>query len=249
VSACGSRRRATSLPEVPATTILITRPEPGASRTAALLAEMGLAAILGPCLEIRPLPARLPPPAQVQAVLLTSANAVPALSEAWHDRPVFAVGAATAAQARAAGCTDVHSADANAQALAALVTARLHPSAGPLLLLSGRGQGLALAAILRSHGFRVVRRAVYAAVPPAALPAPVVAALRAGEIHAALFFSAETARAFLRLAERAGMLAGLRQAEAIAISNPTRMALEAGPWRRIRVAAQPTQDAMLACLR
>jgi hypothetical protein len=37
--------------------------------------------------------------------------------------------------------------------------------------------------------------------------------------------------------------------DALAIGEAAAVALQALPWRRIRVAARPTQDAMLALLR
>ena len=228
--------------------ILLTRPEPGASRTAARLVELGFCPILAPALVIRALPARLPDPTRTQAVLLTSDNALPALPPSWRAHPLFAVGATTAAQARANGFSQIHSADADATALAALVTETCRPAHGALLLLSGRGQGQDLAQTLRAAQFRVIRRAVYAAIPAPALPDHAKTALTAGHITHALFFSAATARVFLRLIRQAGLLDRLRDIEAITIGEPARMALETTPWRRIRVAARPTQDAMLACL-
>lgn len=210
---------------------------------------MGFRPVIAPALVIRMVAAHLPDPGSVQAVLVTSANALPAFASSWHGRPLFAVGAATAVQARADGFRDVHSAGADAVALAALVAQGRRPGGGPLLLASGRGQGQTLAATLRAAGFRVLRRVVYAAEPAPALPAPALTALAEGRICHALFFSAETARAFLRLARRAGLVESLRRIDAISIGQPARVALEAVPWRRIRVAARPTQDAMLAWLR
>jgi uroporphyrinogen-III synthase len=209
---------------------------------------MGFCALRAPALVIRALPARLPPPGRVQAVLVTSANALPAFSASWHGRPLFAVGSATAARARAAGFCQVCDAAGDAADLAALVARRLRPADGGLLLASGHGQGLALAADLRAEGFSVLRRVVYEACPAPALPDDVRVALLGGRIARALFFSAATARAFVRLARRAGLVKSLGRIEAITIGQPARMALEAVPWRSIRVADHPTQDAMLACL-
>lgn len=210
--------------------------------------KMGFLPVLAPALVIQVLPAQLPDPARIQAALLTSANALPALPAGFHTCPIFAVGTATAARARATGFTDVHDANGDAVALAALVARLCRPGRGALLLLSGRGQGIALAMALRAEKFRVVRRAVYAAIALPALPEPARAALAAGQVTHALFFSAATARAFLRQISRAGLADRLREIEAISIGQPARMALEAAAWRRIRVAARPTQDAMLACL-
>lgn len=211
--------------------------------------ELGFFPVLAPALTIQTLPARLPPPAQIQAILVTSANALPALPPAYHACPLFAVGTTTAMQARQAGFRDVRNADGDAATLAIMVAQACHPATDKILLLSGRGQGGALAAALRAQKFRVLRRVVYAAIPIKDLPRDASAALSSGKIAHALFFSAETARAFLQQIHRAGMEECLREIDAITIGPPARMALEAVAWRRIRVAARPTQDAMLACLR
>jgi len=229
--------------------VLITRPEPGASDTAARTAALGFAPVLSPVLEIQTIAAKMPPAAAVAAALVTSGNAADALPPAWHDTRLFTVGDATAARARAAGFRDVHSAAGDADALAAFVARDIRPAAGPLLLASGRGQGQALAAALRHNGYRVIRRVVYAALPAPQLAPAAIAALHAGRVGAALFFSAETARHFIRLARRAGVLPALASVDAISIGRPAAVALGAVSWRDIRVAARPNQDEMLALLR
>jgi uroporphyrinogen-III synthase len=228
--------------------VLITRPEPGAGETAARVAALGMRPVTAPVLEIRTLPGRLPPPARLQAIVTASGNAIPAFPPGHHRLKLLAVGAMTAARARAAGFTHVSSADGDAKALAALAGQICDPDGAPLLLATGSGQGEALAADLRARGFRVVRRAVYAAVPVAALPEPARRALAGGELGAALFFSAETARHCVLLIRRARLHEAVRSVEALAIGPPAAVALQALPWRRIRVAAQPNQDAMLALL-
>lgn len=232
-----------------ANSVLITRPEPGASETALRVARLGFTPVLAPVLLIRPMPPRLPRPAGLAAVLATSGNAIDALPPACQDLPLFVVGDATAERARAAGFRQVHSAAGDATDLATLVARQQDKRAGPLLLASGRGQGQALATSLRRAGFRVIRRVVYAAVPAASLPATATTALRDRQIRAALFFSAETARQFVRLARRADLAEALAEVDAISIGRPAAMALQALPWRDIRVAARPTQDEMLARLR
>lgn len=180
---------------------------------------------------------------------MTSGNSIQAFSASWHGTKLFAVGDATARRAREAGFVDVRSADGDATALAAL-TARLLPVPGrPVLLASGARQGAGLAADLRGWGFAVIHREVYAATPAAALPVVAVEALRGEVLRAALFFSAETARAFVTLVGAAGLASRVADVEALAIGRPACVALEALPWRAIRVAARPTQDEMLALLR
>ena len=236
------------MPEV-ASGVLITRPEPGAGETAARVAALGLRPVIAPLLEIRLARPHLPPPSRLQAVLVTSGNAVAALPDSYRDVPLLAVGDATASRARDAGFGRVLSADGDARALAGLTARACQASGLPLLVASARRQGDELAADLRRRGFRVMRRVVYAAVPVASLPEPARDALAAGTVRAALFFSAETARHGVRLLRRARLHAALGQVDALAIGQPAAVALQGLHWRRIRVATQPTQDAMLALLR
>ena len=208
------------------------------------LQASGWTALSAPCLTI--VPHRLRPAAAVQAVLVTSGQALPAL-DALRDRRLFTVGDATAARARAAGHRLVESADGDASALRALVRARCRPEVGTLLLASGQGQGHTLVAGLRQDGFRVLRRVAYAACPAAALPDGVCFALGAGQIKVALFFSRETARVFARILPAAlhGSLAGV---DAVVIAPAAAAALRHLPWHAVRVALRPTQDEMLALL-
>lgn len=225
--------------------VLITRPEPGASDTARRVRDGGWAPVVAPLLRIRPLPAPLPDAERCQAVLVASLHAL-GLPASFHARPLLTVGDATAGRARAAGFREIRSAGRDAAALAALARATLDPAGPPLLLSAGRGQGAALADDLRAAGFRVIRRATYHAAPVSRLPDAATSAIAAG-LAAALFFSAETSRTFVRLlpASRHPALTGT---EALAISAAAAAVLSPLPWRRIRVAVQPTQNHVLALL-
>lgn len=237
------------MPEALASSVLITRPEAGASETAARIASLGFVPIPAPVMRIDQTPVHLPAAASLGAVLVTSGNAVDALPPAYRATHLFAVGDATAQRARVAGFSQVLSAAGDSEALAALVIRHQSPRGGTLLLASGRGQGQPLAAALRQAGYQVARRVVYAAVPNRDLAPATAAALRAGQVHAALFFSTETAHQFIRLVRRAGLDETVAGVIAISIGRSAAVALEALPWRDVRVAARPTQDEMLALLR
>jgi uroporphyrinogen-III synthase len=162
---------------------------------------------------------------------------------------LLAVGNATARRARARGFMTVHSADGDARALAHLAEQLCAPSGLPLFLASGEGQGHALSAMLENAGFTVLHHAVYAAVPVASLPEPARQALCNGSLRSALFFSAETARVFVRLTNENSLGDQTVSIEAVAIGSETAVALQDLPWRQIRVAPKPNQDEMLALLR
>jgi uroporphyrinogen-III synthase len=235
--------------------VLVTRPEPGAAETAARVAALGWQPVLAPALVLGPRrgAAALPPRGGAQALLLTSRAAARALvpPEAVGP-PVLAVGEPTADEARARGFADVIAAGGDAASLAALAAARLDPKAGPLLLAVGEGYGLDLAAALRGRGFRVLRRIAYAAAPAPALPEPARAALAAGGVVAALFFSPRSAECAMSLIRAAGLARAVPAIEALCISPRVARAAAAAaaplPWRATRVPARPDQDSMLQLL-
>ena len=229
--------------------VIITRPEPGLGETASVVAELGWEPVLAPALSVRPCQVGVLP-RRVAALLLTSGQAV-AMAAACVPLsvPVFAVGDRTAQKAREAGFTTVHSAHGNAQALEQLLCQQCAPALGSLLLFSGVGQGMELAASLRAQGFRVVRRVAYRADPVEALPALVDHALLAGQIAAILFFSARSAQSWLKRAPSVGMGARVRGVRAVVISDAVLKTLRQAGWQGdVSVAATPDAQAMLEAL-
>jgi uroporphyrinogen-III synthase len=224
-------------------TVLITRPAAEAAITAARVTALGFVPLVAPFLTIRLAKPALP--AGTQATLVTSGNALAALTPG--DAPLLAVGDATAARATDLGFSRVHSAGRDAAALAELAVRLLNPAHGPLLLASGAGQGGALAADLRARGFRVQRRVCYESVTVRRFPRHAASALRQNTVHAALFMSAETARSFARLLP-AALHPALGGVLALTIGNAAADALNELPWRGIRRAATPTLDDVLALL-
>ena len=228
--------------------VLITRPQPAATETARLVAALGFVPLVAPVLQTTLCPARLPAPDRVQALLLTSANAVPVLSAEFHHLPVFAVGHATAAAARAAGFARVTSAAGTAADLASLVARLCDPDRGSLLFPGAARIAVDIAKPLREVGFRVIRRVVYRTDPMAELAVPARAALAVGGVRVALFFSPASAQAFGALLRAALPPTSVTTVEAIAISAKVAACLAPLPWRRIRVASLPNQDEMVALL-
>jgi uroporphyrinogen-III synthase len=148
--------------------VLVTRPEPGASATAARLREIGgLEPIVLPLTRIEPLHARPPPDtAAFDALVLTSANAVRMASSELltgiRDLPCYAVGPATAEIARAAGLNVVLASGGDARSLSADIISRCAGGAR-LLYLCGRVRTPALESALRDAGIEVEPLEVYVA--------------------------------------------------------------------------------------
>ncbi len=232
--------------------ILVTRPEPGLGETARAVAALGLEPIACPLLRIRMLRHRLPAARLLQAILLTSAQALPSLRDAarsdpaLRQLPLLAVGDGTAARALGAGFAASVSAGGDAADLERLIRTRL-PTGAALLLPTASGQGQALCRRLRLAGNVVHRRVVYAADCPDGLSAAGLAALDAGHVAACLFFSAETARNFDRLCP-VPLRQSLRAVRALAISPQVASTLDAMPWRAVQAAPRPDSASLLSLL-
>ncbi len=231
--------------------VMITRPREDALVVAKELAAQGVETIVEPLFEIVPRVANDLDLDGAQALLLTSANGVRALAAASPRRvsPILAVGEATAAAARAAGFARVEAAGAAAGdvvALAALAEKRCDPRAGALVHVCGSVVAGDLAGRLAARGFTVRREVLYEARPAAALSGAAVTALSQGAVDAVLLFSPRTAKAFVRLAEEAGVRAALGLVEALCLSPAVGEAAGAVAWREVRVADRPNQAALLA---
>lgn len=227
--------------------VLVTRPEADAAPLAEALAARGHSVVIEPLLAIVARPDAAVDLAGVQALALTSANGARILAErtARRDLPVFAVGDATAAAVRAAGFSDVASAGGDVADLAALMASRLDPSAGAVFHAAANRPAGDLKGRLEAAGFAVRRVALYDAVPRRAFSPTTDAALRDGRIDAVLFFSPRTGKTFVRLLSESGLTAHCGRIAAVCLSAAVAEEIEQLPWRALRIAAQPTQAALL----
>ena len=222
--------------------VWITRAEPGAARTAARIRDMGLTPLVAPLLAVQPLRPALPDLARFDALAFTSPNGVAAFSAltSMRDRPVFAVGDATAQAAQNAGFVAVRSAQGDLAALARLIATQM--SGGALLVPQAEIPAGDLAVALTAAGgppIAVHRPPGYRAPPtaqaaPDAFEAVLVHSPRAGEL----------------LADRhAARLAGV----AVLCISPAAAAPLAAPLAAMGpaplAAATPDEDALLAILK
>lgn len=230
--------------------LLVTRPEQDAAPLIAALAALGHQAVSVPLLRIVYAPA--PPDLDLDAIgalAFTSANGVRAFAQAStrRDWPVFAVGAATAAEARAQGFGEVHAAAGDVASLGALIGAGWSTAAGLVLHVSGHDVRGDLVADLTARGLRARRCALYEA--QARPLAPIARkALAEGTLNGALFYSPRTARLFGAQLAEADLTASVTRLDAFCLSPAVAEALRPLRWRRVVVAARPEQAALLASL-
>jgi uroporphyrinogen-III synthase len=225
--------------------ILITRANPGAMRTARLLANKGLMPIVEPLFVLEPVP-EADLPENFDALAFTSANGVRMAAGLTQQRdlPVFCVGASTAEVARAAGFSEVYSADGDVTALERLIRAEL--PAGAIVVHAANEEAIGdLAGHLQAAGLEAVHVPLYRGASVEA-PGPILTQHLSGDswLDAALIHSPRAARILAAFLEETPGHAPLPIA---AIS-----AAAAGPLRdharMIEIAETPDETALLAAL-
>ena len=217
--------------------ILTIRPEPGADATVAAGRALGLEIEACPLSAIRPVEWSLPQ-GEFDGLLLGSANALRhggPLVDNLADKPVYAVGAATAAEAREGGLAVARTGSGGLQALLdGLSGERLR-----LLRIAGRER----VAIEPPAGIAVETVVAYESMP-LALPEEVADRLRNGAL--VLLHSAAAARHFAAECQRLAVQRGAIRLAALG----ERIAEAAGAgWAEARCAAQPNEAALLALAR
>jgi uroporphyrinogen-III synthase len=230
--------------------VLVTRPEPGATRTRARLAAAGFEPVVLPLTEIVPLEAGLPE-GDVAALVVSSANAVrsaPAgLVSLLSNTPVFAVGDETAAAARAAGFADVRSSAGHAADLERDIAAGV-PVKARLAYLCGRVRLDTLEAELAAGGFDVIGIETYDTAERLPRPEELTALDTGGPVAAALLYSARGAACLARLVSpRAGTI--FRDTAFICISPRVARELAVVASGSVLAAETPDENAMFGLLR
>jgi uroporphyrinogen-III synthase len=217
--------------------LLALRPEPGLAATLEKARAMGLA--ITPCAlsEIRALDWDCPDLARYDGLLIGSANAIlhgGASLAQFIDKPVYAVGGATAAAARAAGFTVAMTGSGGLQGVLDAIAAPCH-----LLRIAGEEHVPLTPPAGVSFDEVIAYRSVTLPLDPAA------GLLASGEALV-LLHSAATAAHFAAECDRLGLA---RAKISLAALGP-RIAAAAGEgWRAVHTAPRPDEATLLAMAR
>ena len=225
---------------------LLTRPEEDSRRLAKQLESLGHSACCAPLLTIENIPAPKIDLNLFQAALFTSANGVRAFAHNTDDRQTlcYAVGPATAAEARAIGFLSVITAGGDVENLAALVMADLKPEQGPLLHISGRDVAGDLSGHLEKAGFTVSRKKLYTAIKAKQLSPTAQDLITSGQITHVVFYSPRTAKCFAEIIERAALQNFLSGITALCLSSAVSNVISSLDWHGIITAQRPEQEAL-----
>lgn len=211
--------------------LLVLRPEPGASRTAAGAAALGITTLSVPLFEVGPLAWSARAPQAFDALMITSANTLRHAGTAitqYRALPAYAVGAATAEAMRAAGFENIHVGPGDAIGL----IARLRDDGiGHVLHLCGADRREP-----ETHGIAIERIAVYEA---RAIDRPAGLAAALAQHPVAMLHSPRAAARFAELVQT-------RQDVVLAAISRNAADAAGKGWARVEIAAAPDDQALLA---
>lgn len=231
--------------------VLLTRPQKDSEELARHLKTRGYETVIEPMLVIKPVVAVPPDFRNLQAVMVTSRNALDVLNRTMcvnagiFDLECFCVGSRTAAAAKAFGFQKVNNADGDGLALAGRMAAKLDPGKGDILHIAGHDTDSRGGRELENSGFGVRAWEVYIAEAAKAFSAPAVQSLRDARLDAVLVFSVRTAETLRALLQKSQTEACCQSITAIGISDAVLSVLEGLPWRGLAAAPRPTEEAVL----
>lgn len=231
--------------------VLLTRPRADAEAFAAALHTHGHTTFIEPLIDIAFLDGPALDLTGVQALAFTSANGARAAARRTNNRtiPILAVGPATAAEARAQGFASINqSTGEGVTGLAHHIHSARKPTDGAILHVTGTVSAGDLKAELARHGFTVRTERIYEARAAEALTGALKAELTAGLLGAVTFFSPRTASLFAALIAAENLELACRGMTALALSTAVANALHPLVFSQVRVAREPTAEAMLALL-
>lgn len=230
--------------------VLVTRPEPGATRTVRALETLGFEPLKLPLQETRSLAVDVDAiPAGAAATAIPSASAIRhaprGLIARLEDLPCFAVGAATAKVARQAGFRDVREAAGDAESMAGMVIAAR--PAGTVVYLCGKVRRSVFEDRLARAGLPVATVETYDTTALSHDTETAARALGHAPVGHALVYSANAAELLAQLMKKEGIGVLLRDTTLVCIS--ARVA-ETFPQsgHKILVAAEPSGEALLNAL-
>jgi uroporphyrinogen-III synthase len=232
--------------------LLVTRPEPDATRQAAILTARGHEPVIAPLLLIEPEKDVSLDLDGAQALIVTSRNALRALAShpdlaASLRLPLFAVGEATAKAATELGFAKVTTGPGTGEDLSRLIAGTLDPKSGPLVHLAGETVAYDLNSALKAKGFTLRQPVLYRAVPATRLLERVLSLLNAGTLDGVVLMSPRTAAIFAALVVRHDVVTQASRLDCYCLSAAVAQAVEPLKARAI-VAARPREEDVLALI-
>lgn len=230
--------------------VLVTRPEPDALKLKGLLEARGHQASVEPLMRTAFYEFDPEGLEGVTGIIATSRNALRALRGSSALRRarnirVYAVGAATAEEARRLGFGQIVKGPGTADALVPIIASTMETSEEILLHLRGNRVSSDIRGDLEALGYRVTEAIVYRMEAAETLSESTRDDIADGSIEAVMLMSPETAAIYVRLITRFGLKDMCHQLVHLCLSDQVALRLKALGDIPIEIATEATMEEML----
>ncbi|MEM7619378.1 MAG: uroporphyrinogen-III synthase [Pseudomonadota bacterium] len=237
--------------------LLITRTEPEASHLANCLQEQGHDVITEPLMDVVYLTPSLPGVTH-QALVATSGHALYSLEKnlnhysALKHLPIFAVGERTAELCQKLqqkmNFQSIYQGPGTALELLETIIARVNPKAGPLLHIAAAKLAVDLTNHLKKHQIELQKCIVYETRERNTFSQNTKHKIMSGELDGVILMSPNASRIWARLIQQEALYSKAKHITAFCLSAQVAQPLESLAEIPIKVAAQPSQSAVLELL-
>ena len=232
--------------------VLITRPQTSSEQLAIELEKRGYNCVLEPMLSVYATAFAAPDLHGLQAVMITSANALnfltPETAQNLIDLPCFCVGPSTAKKATRFGFKKVFSSHTDGLELAQMIHDKLANKDLPILHIAGRDVDSKASSELTGFGYALRTWTIYQAKPSSQISESTIQLLKERRLDVVLFFSVRSADTFKILLKEYALEACCKGLIAIGLSKTITDHIKALPWQNCTAAAIPSEDAIIAHL-
>lgn len=248
-----SSKTGNNLTKAGAPTILVTRPQPGASVTGEKLVKAGFNVVVQPFTEMvaKPAPRDLSGLHTITAIIVTSANALRYLSDeirvALSSVRMLTVGDATREEAQRQGFDNVISADGNARDLADLIRQEMTLD-DKILYLCGAVRTPDIEAELNRLKLPFIVHETYETIKISQLTDILNVAFSESEIDGVCFYSSVSAQLYAEYFEAADSPSKLLNINCFCISDRAKSCLPEALKNLSFVSEKPRDDTMIDLL-
>ena len=235
--------------------LIVTRPEPAASKTAEKLLALGHEVVVSPVLEIVPTETKLPND-DFSMIIITSPNALRIFAKQDFDQsileiPIYVVGNSTAQEATDLGFSDVHSAAGNAKNLVELIKSRFVVSKidkRPTLYACGEHSTSGFVDSLLEYGLNIKVWINYKANLVDQLTKNAIDFLTCGNPVGILLYSSRSAGQFSKVIAQQKNDYVIENMRIFALSGAVTNALSKDLQKVAKIAKRPDESSLLAMI-
>jgi len=233
--------------------LLITRPQEDAEKLARLVKFKGYEPVVEPLLSPVYVEDLIMTPPKMQAVMVTSKHALRAIETSnqvsmFRSVPFICVGEKTMERAQQMGLQTIPTAPENVDMLVEWVKENIVPEVGPLMYLHGDVVTKDLKSTLEKHGFFVHNQKTYDMNEAQMFSKKTLDLIKRQVFHGIGFFSPRTGRIFVKIANNFGLRDQLSVVNALCLSQSIADEVKEIPWKSIKVAKGPKEEAFLELL-